>query len=231
MILKHKLQLEILQNLLYAKELRYSELKEDSIDPSQFVFHIDRLIQNSLIKKTENGYSLTKKGMEIANRMDLGDTQIHYQAKLSVILCCVRGTKNDQEYLLYTRKKNPFYSFQGFPTGKVKYGETIISAAQRELYEETKLSGNPELFAIRHSTIRSLNNQLLEDKIFYACLFSNPTGILKTNNEGDFCWVRKEEVTKYLVKPVQEIPELLTALENYEGTLTFKEDTYKTAIF
>ena len=182
----HSIQIKILQDLLYKEYIKYSDLKPKEMEGSQFTFHLEALIKESLIKKSSQGYSLTAKGKEVSNRMDYGDIDIKTQAKISAVLCCIREEDGVTQYLLYTRKKNPFWGYQGFPTGKVKRGEDISEAATRELLEEANLDGIPELFAIRHYRIYSNEDLLLEDKIFFAFRFKNPKGKLTSGKEGDF---------------------------------------------
>lgn len=227
----HSIQIKILQDLLYKECIKYSDLKPKEMEGSQFTFHLEALIKEGLIKKNTLGYALTSKGKEVANRMDYGDTDIKAQAKISAVLCCIREVDGVIQYLLYTRKKNPFWGYQGFPTGKVKRGEDIYKAAGRELLEETNLEGIPELFAIRHYRIYSNDNLLLEDKIFFAFRFKDPKGKLTSGKEGDFKWVDKNNVYEYLERPVKEIPEIIKALEKFSGEITFLEGSYTTEGF
>jgi ADP-ribose pyrophosphatase YjhB (NUDIX family) len=227
----HSIQIKILQDLLYNKYLRYSDLKPKEMEGSQFTFHLESLGKQGLIKKNSKGYCLTPKGKEIANRMDYGDANIKVQAKISAIMCCIREENDVTEYLLYTRKKNPFWGYQGFPTGKVIKGEDISNTAKRELYEETGLNGIPELFAIRHYRIYSNEELLLEDKIFFVFRFMNPKGDLASGREGDFKWVNRENVNDYLERPVKELPEIIDALEKFSGEITFLEGSYTTEGF
>ena len=201
------------------------------MEGSQFIFHLDSLIKDKMVEKSNYGYNLTKRGKEFANRMDYGDTDIKVQAKISAVMCCIREEKGMTQYLLYTRKKNPFWGYQGFPTGKVKKGEDIANAAIRELLEETGLEGIPELFAIRHYRVSSEKDILLEDKIFFAFRFINPKGNLVSGKEGDFQWINKDDVNKYLERPVKEVPEIIEALENFSGEITFSEGSYKSDDF
>lgn len=222
----HSIQINILQKLLYSNGLRYSQIKSSDMDGSRFTFHLDRLIGLEYITKSNLKYVLTPAGKELANTMDIGDESIKSQAKISVLLVCIDRRSKKDRYLLYTRLKSPFYGYQGYPTGKVKWGEDIISAAKRELFEETGLKGSPKLFAIRHYKILDSKKKLLEDKIFFAYKIINPTGKLVGNSEGEYRWVNKDEIWDYLQKPVDEIQEITEAIDN--KSITFLEKEYIT---
>lgn len=59
----HPVQLNTLHKLLFFNNLRHSLLKETSVANSQFKFHIEELIRQGLVTKTEKQYSLTEKGL------------------------------------------------------------------------------------------------------------------------------------------------------------------------
>lgn len=228
----HYIQLQILKKLLFNPELKFSELRPaEQIENNQLVFHIEQLLDWKLINKTDGKYKLTIEGKEYANRMDTDDNRIKQQAKLGVIMCCYRELKGkkDREYLMYTRKKHPFYDHQGFNSGKIMFGENVIGTAQRELKEETNLEGEPELFTIEHHHVFDKKSQkLVEDKFFFFMKFANPKGELKANDEGLFEWVPYSKIAAYLTKPFEsadKILEIIDRLTQFEkdGNITFHE--------
>ncbi|HEX6461818.1 MAG TPA: hypothetical protein VFZ58_00905 [Candidatus Saccharimonadales bacterium] len=67
----HFLQSEILTRLMTSdKPIRFSNLKDDGIENSLFMYHANKLINRGLIQKQEDGFSLTVKGARWVNYVD-----------------------------------------------------------------------------------------------------------------------------------------------------------------
>ncbi|MFA6982243.1 MAG: NUDIX domain-containing protein [Patescibacteria group bacterium] len=228
----HTIQLKILRDLLFSDSARYSEIKPIDMENSQFVFHLEKLIESGLIEKEDIAYRLTDAGKEYANKIDTDIVKISHQAKVTTILCAIKENPTSKEYLIYKRLKNPFYGCMGFPTEKPKWGETMEEAAKRGLAEEASLDGTPVLFAIRHYLVYSdQNGSLLEDKIMHAFMFVDPTGDLKGNLEGDYQWVKEKDLEKTVEPQLEEFPEILEALTKFKKEVTFKELRVRTSRF
>lgn len=64
----HFLQREILDRLATADTpIRFSDLKEDGVENSLFMYHANKLIDRGLIEKQEGGFQLTAKGARWIN--------------------------------------------------------------------------------------------------------------------------------------------------------------------
>ncbi len=233
----HDIQLGILGKLLFADTLRYTQMKPSvEIENNTYDFHVKQLLQNGLIVKKDNRYSLTDKGKEYANRMDTDTNKIETQAKISVWICCLRERNGKSEVLIGTRLKQPFYGKQGFIAGKVKLGESILEAAARELSEETSMQGNPELVIVRHYRVYAQDdNRLLEDKFMFLCKMTEPEGDTHSNNEVKLEWIAVDEVKTKVQNPFEDIEHLLQILQilhapHIEG-IRFEELSYSTDSF
>lgn len=232
----HPLQLKILKKLLFAPQLKYTELKpEENMENNQLSFHLNAIINMGYIQKIDQYYTLTPQGKEYANRMDAGEFHIQLQAKTGVLVCAVRGQGEDKEYLIYTREKHPFFGKQGFITWKVKFGESISEVAKRELWEEGHLIGTPKLVHIKHSFVYEKESQkLLEDKFFYFFLVEDPEGEAQGSEEGPVERIaRKDFGTKItsIYYDFEDIMVIIDSLSTPNRPLSFEEKSYEVEDF
>lgn len=181
----HDAQTSILRELLFHPHAGYAELqKPTGLEGDHFNFHIVQLVKRGLVEKQARGrYSLTPTGKEYANKLDTDSNTIERQPKVSVILVIWRDATKT-ELLLQERLKNPYYGFWGYPTGKMRWGETIPAAAERELLEEAGLRADFQYHGIYHEhAFKDDSDVLLEDKIFFVTSTMNTSGEIK-NGEG-----------------------------------------------
>ena len=208
----HYLQMQILKKLLFSEGSTFSQLIGENIETNQHNFHLQKLIGLGLIEKNATIYKLTLKGKEFANTMDT-DSQLKVkQAKLSVLCCCFKD--GSTKVLIYTRKKHPFYNYQGFFSGKINYGETVIETAKRELYEEASLKGDPEVKGLRHFKVYTEEKKLLEDKFMFYVRFDDPVGKLVPNEEGEYEWINTADIKTFIKKPFHDFFESYDMLIN-----------------
>ncbi len=175
----------------------FSELqKVTGLSSDHFNFHIKKLVEEGYVDKQERHYKLTHKGKEYANRMDTDDKTIEKQPKVSVAITLERrNEKGEREFLFQQRKKNPYYDFWGRVGGKMRWGESVIEAAQRELKEETGLEADFEYRLLYHKRdFNKTTGELLEDKIF-LCVYATEYGgeLLEKFEGGVNRWMTNEE--------------------------------------
>ena len=131
----HDAQTSILRELLFQPEAGYAQLqKPTKLSSDHFNFHIARLVEIGYVEKVRRGqYRLTPRGKEYANKLDTDRNTIELHPKSGVILAIQKGDK----FLFQERLKHPYYGFYGFPSGKIRWGETILQTAAPELKKET----------------------------------------------------------------------------------------------
>lgn len=192
----HDTQTRILRELLFCQKSHYARLRKVSgLESDHFKFHIARLVELGYVESPEKGvYALTLRGKEYANKLDTDSNTIERQPKSGVILIIQRTNELDGEYLFQERLKQPYFGYLGFPTGKIRWGESILETANRELDEETGLTADFEHVGVWHERVyEKTSNELLEDKIFHMMLGKNQCGELKTQFEGGINTWRKRE--------------------------------------
>lgn len=184
----HPVQIQILVALLFNPHATYSELMtQTGLSSDHFNFHLQSLVKQGYVAKNhKSAYTLTTIGKEHANQLDTENNTVERQPKSAILLTIVRQSDRGLELLVQQRLKQPFYGFWGKPTGKIRWGETVIQTAQRELLEETGLTcANPSIISVYHKIDRDKDtNEILEDKIFFEALCLNPEGELLEDFEG-----------------------------------------------
>ncbi len=192
----HPIQSRILRQLLFTPQSRFSELNVEGVSSDHFTFHLKQLVALNLVEKTDDHrYTLTTKGKEFANRFDTDTLLIERQAKIAVLVGCIRSHGQETEYLVQERRKQPYYGYIGFMTGKIRWGETVLEAAARELLEETGLTGKLALAGIKHNMDYDQQHLLLEDKYFFLIRADNVTGdLIETFEGGNNIWKTRQRI-------------------------------------
>lgn len=190
----HPAHVAILHVLLFRPTARFAELQKASkLNSDHFNFYLKQLLDEALVVKNKEGlYHLTPKGKEFSNRFDTDERKVERQPKVAV---CLMIERDDGKQLVQLRLKQPYYGYWGRPTGKIKWGETILQAAARELMEETGLEADLSYHSIYHkSDFNQETGELLEDKIFFMVNCLNPRGKLIEDFEGGRnAWMTNQE--------------------------------------
>lgn len=193
----HDFQISILRELLFKPNARFRDLKKVDISNDHFTFHVNHLLKEGLITKSNGLYRLSEKGKEFANRMDTDSLKMEKQAKVGVALTAVRKKNGKREILVHRRLKEPFYGWYGSHSGKINWGETPLECAKREFGEETGLTGDFTLKGIVHYHHFHKKGKLLEDKYFWVFRVDGVGGKLKAKVlEGENIWMKEEEFRK-----------------------------------
>lgn len=215
----HAIQLLVLRKLLFATSAGFADLQRESgVTSDHFTFHLKKLVGEGFVEKNGDAYSLTRRGKEFANRLDTDENTIEKQPKISIAITLERrGRDGEREFLFQQRKKNPYFDFWGRVGGKMRWGETVIEAAKRELLEETGLVAELEYRLLYHKRdYDKASSELLEDKIF-LCVYANAyKGELIEEFEGGVNrWMTHEEFQSQpkRFKSVDEFKSLMDAGE------------------
>ncbi len=131
----HHIQAKIFAKLRYNTELRYKDLKDPELEPSQFMYHMKELIRQKIVTKTPEGtYRLTGHGSELAQHFSSEAQNI----RLGVLCYSLVFLRSDKgRWLVSTRRKHPHIHKYACISGKVHTEETLEQAAERELAQFT----------------------------------------------------------------------------------------------
>lgn len=229
----HPAQVAILRHLLFTPEAGFAEIqKTTTLTSDHFNFHIKKLIDEGYVDKFDKQYQLTGRGKEYANRMDTDENEIERQPKVSIVVTLERkNAAGEREFLYQQRLKNPYYGFWGRLGGKMRWGETVIQAAERELLEETGMKAVFEYKLLYHK--RDFDKQtgvLLEDKIFLCVYATEFSGELIERFEGGYNrWMTQAEFHQQ-EKRFDSVDEFMSLMDKgvtfAEREFTYDESEY-----
>lgn len=220
----HEMQMKILREMLFAPKSTFASLqKATGLTSDHANFHIKKLVEVGYVQKMADGYVLTRTGKEYANRMDTDEVKIEKQPKVSVLLIV---DDKDGRLLAQQRLKQPYYGFWGRMSGKVRWGETLEEAANRELQEETGLTADFRYAGLYHKMDYTKDNELLEDKYFMVMYGANPRGEFIADAEGHHNEFLSMEELLTKDKIFQMIPEVTAFAKQAGGNLFEKKHEY-----
>jgi 8-oxo-dGTP pyrophosphatase MutT (NUDIX family) len=224
----HDTHTAILRELLFVQDAGYAELqKPTGLTSDHFNFHIGKLVELGLVEKVSRGrYRLTHQGKEYANKLDTDNKEIERQPKVAVLLAVERTVDGQRQLLFQERLKNPYYGYWGFPTGKVRWGETLVQGAARELMEETGLEADCVVKGLYHEHAFLIETEeLLEDKMFFLVHCTNIRGELMEAFEGGRNhWLTPDEARR-LEKRYTSFETEMDMIEGKQGT--FVEEVHR----
>ncbi|HSX31562.1 MAG TPA: NUDIX domain-containing protein [Candidatus Saccharimonadales bacterium] len=222
--LLHPAHVAILRVLLFAPAARFAELQKASeLSSDHFNFYLKQLLDEDYVAKDQSGkYSLTRKGKEFANRFDTDARTVERQPKVAVCLVIHDGQGRT---LMQQRLKQPYFGYWGRPTGKIRWSETIMEAAARELMEETNLTATLTMRGTQHKMdYNKQTGDLLEDKIFFILHGANPMGKMFEEFEGGRNqWMTWEEIKELEHSFTNDD----TVVKDAEGPLFFVESRHE----
>ncbi len=139
----HHIQADIFAKLRYSETLRYKDLKQPGLEPSQFTYHLKELMKQKLVEKNEQGaYQLASAGVELAQHFSSTWKNLK-EAPLSYTLIFLRTT--DKRWFVVRRGKHPHINKYACISGKIYMDETLRHAAERELHNQTMGAVKAEL--------------------------------------------------------------------------------------
>ena len=198
------IQNHILSKLKNAKTLRYSELQPQKVPNDLFNYHLQFLVKKEYIYKSEEGYSLSKTGIQHVADPYTSNSAITSLFKINVITIVSRINNGKIEILNQVRNSNPSFGKVGVMGGVVLKGELIKDAATRKLKQETGLEATFRTVG-NERRIMYKSGELFSDLMFPICYADSYTGDLIDTSFGHNLWVPIDEAIKNESAPFDSI--------------------------
>ncbi len=143
--INHHIERSIIAYLMTHEYARFSEMRPSNIDTNLFTYHLKILVKQGYIEKSENGYTLSGKGLIYVDRVSVDKMRLRTQPKIITMLLIQDGYG---KVLLQKRGKQPYINTWTLPYGKLHIDdESVLAAAIREATE--KLNFTPH--KVRHA--------------------------------------------------------------------------------
>lgn len=203
----HWIQKRILLILSTTPNARFSQLRPSGVESNLFMFHLNKLLKEGLIVKSDGGYSLSSKGKLLVERDTLDSLDIHSEPRAFLLL----AIQNSQgEFLLYRRSVYPALNKIGFPLCEISNAHSLDKISRdgiKKLCGQTapvKFCGTARIRLIASGGLVSHTIELI-----YSTKLANPT-TPKPSKMGEFFWGKPEGLSKSeLIRGFWEIYEAM----------------------
>lgn len=116
-------------------------MRPKGVESNHFAYHLDQLVRNGLVQKKDRDYSLTPKGLALADKISHDNISIRLQPHIVTSVYARSGETG--RIVLYKHAFQPYLGIYGLPQGRIHYEESVSDAASRELEEKTGLKDIP----------------------------------------------------------------------------------------
>ena len=144
-----------------------------------------------------------------------------------VILTNMCMVYDDEGNVLVQDRVDEDWSGLAFPGGHVEYRESFVESVIREIKEETGLT-------IRHPKLCGVKQWQEEDERYVVLFFKTKefSGSLKSSEEGEVFWIKKEEVCNYsLAENFEEMMEIFESEDLSEQYCYQEQEEWRTRLF
>jgi ADP-ribose pyrophosphatase YjhB (NUDIX family) len=132
-MIEHHIQIDIMNRLSSAEQLRFSELKPDDLESNAFMYHLKQLMSAGYIEKHGEHYRLDLKGLTYVDSLTTTNSKPRKQPKIVTVF----ALKNKSgKYLMVYRKLQPSLGTWMLLSGKQHFGESAEEHAEREMGEQ-----------------------------------------------------------------------------------------------
>lgn len=196
--IEHHIQKHIISVLMYQKFARFRDLRPPKVDTNLYSYHLKLLQKNGFVEKTDEGYTLAKKGILYIDRVTTSTLEVRTQPKVIVMLVI---QNSDGDLLLFKRARQPYTGQWTLPYGMLHIKDKSVQlAAQREAREKTGLEDVvPEHAGDCYIRIHDSDEVVMAT---LAHIFRLESDEVKLNDR--LMWVQPHKLPKYNLAPAVE---------------------------
>lgn len=133
-VVKHKIQKYILSILISQKFARFRDMRPPKVDTNLYSYHLKLLVRDGYIAKTNDGYTLSMKGIQYADNNHDAGAESYMQPKIVTMLVIQNGYG---DVLMHKRTRQPFIDSWTLPQGEIRSDDrSLLAATQREIQEK-----------------------------------------------------------------------------------------------
>lgn len=142
--ISHHIERNILAYLMTHEYARFRDLRPQGVETNLFSYHLKLLQKGDYVTKTDQGYTLSRRGLVYVDRVNAEKMRVRTQPKIITMLLVQDGYG---KVLLQRRTKQPYINTWTLPYGKLHIDDlSVPEAARRESRE--KLGYDPH--KLRH---------------------------------------------------------------------------------
>lgn len=129
----HYVQRYILDVLRKNQFARFRDLRPQGVDSNAFSYHLTRLVKQQFVEKSDQGYTLTIRGIMYIDRIATHTIRPRIQPKIMTMIALVK----DDQVLVRRKTTQPMINQITLPAGMLHMEDkTIEEAARREVFEK-----------------------------------------------------------------------------------------------
>ncbi|MEM6997666.1 MAG: hypothetical protein AAF413_02015 [Patescibacteria group bacterium] len=132
--LLHHLQRSVLEKLTYAEHVSHKDLLPDGMAGNAFNYHLNGMIKQGLIEKTDQGYTLTALGKLVVDGTSFDAKRFKLRPTVGLLL----RVRSNGKLLVYESSRQPMIGRTSLPHRKLRIGEKFPALA-RQLIEKRGL--------------------------------------------------------------------------------------------
>ncbi len=196
--LKHHIQRHIVGHLMSNEYARFRDIRPPRTDTNLFSYHLKLLLKGDFVVKTDQGYTLGRRGMQYVDRVQQDRMIVRTQPKIITMLLIQDGYG---KVLLQKRTKQPYINSWTLPYGKIHIDDaSVLMAAKREAME--KLHYDPhKLRHVGDCYIRVTSADEIQTSTMTHIVRFETDGIVATDN---LQWVEPLDLAKLQLAPAVE---------------------------